>query len=425
MTRKNPLVDPIMVESFSAGLDILKRNGYDGSMNVSDFYFAKRKILDPIIYGPSVQSDEFACMVRWHSSIGFACKKAILEYFHSKISQHEENITKEFFPHMNAMIEDPEWDKKFIINPANLYVTIDFSDFIFQFENRSLTIRDFTYSFHLSRVGNAVDLIGIDLSGIELRKCRFINICFSRANFDNAVLYQLELINTNFSDATFRHARIMGIQAKQGSFFNYADFTGACVFGIYPLGDSCLSLPFFFNEISYIRLVSITIERFLRFGPRKIVGQQPSSYTGFANNPTNEMTLPSTKALKEYIIWYQRTLQKVDRLPSISICEGLSFLFSVLTTKHWTSYPALAISAFAVNLFFTGLYASFASHFDKLNIDAISLFYQSVLVFTSFGLDKIKPLTHFGEFIVMSEILFGYITLALFVYLISKKIDHS
>lgn len=425
MRRKVPLVDSVLIESFSAVLNLLKRYGYDGSMNVSDFYFANRQRLDPIIYGPNVHSNEFANLIRWHSLIGIECRKAIIEYFRTKIHQHKEYISKEWFSKITAMIADPDGDKKVKINPADLYVNIDFKDFKFQFKNRALRIRDFTYAFSLGRIGPQIDLIGIDLSGIKLESCRLVNLCFHRANFDNANLYQLELLHTTFSNVSFRHANLVSIRAKEGSFFNGADFTSACVFGIYPLGDSCLSEPFVFNEMSYFYLARLTVKRFFRIGLNHMVSQEPGHHTGFANNPTNELTLPATKSLKEYIIWYQRTLQKVDRLPSASVREGLAFLISVLTTKHWTSFSALGISAFCLILFFTGLYATFASHYAPTNVDPISLFYQSFLVFTSFGLEDFKPLSHLGRFLVISEIFLGYVTLAVFVYLLAKKIDRS
>ena len=423
--RKVPLVDSVLIDSFSAVVDLLKKHGYDGSSNVSDFYFANRKSLDPIIYGPNVHSDEFANMVRWHSPIGIECRKAIIEYFRTKIHQHKQRITKEWFPKITTMIEDPDWDKKVVINPADLYVTIDFADFRFRFNRRSLRIRDFTYAFQVGRIGSEIDLIGIDLSAIELENCRLVNLCFHRANFDNARLFQVELIHTSFSNTSFRHAKLVSVQAKDGSFFNGADFTGACVFGIFPLGDNCLSEPFLFNEISYLHLARLTIQRFLRIGSKQMVSQQPGRHTGFANNPTNDMTFPATKSIKDYIIWYQRTMQKVDRLPSASIRQGFVFLFSVLATKHWTSFAALAIFTFIVVTFFTVLYATLNCHYAFTDNHPISLFYESVLVFTSFGLEGLTPLTHLARFIVISEIILGYITLAVFVYLLAKKIDRS
>jgi hypothetical protein len=425
MARKISPVDAIYVESFESVKEMFKQEGYDSSMNISDFYFINRKRLDPLIYVPSVHSDEFANMVRWHSPIGIECKKAILEYFKTKINQHNDRVAKELFPKVRTMIEDRDWDKKVNINDFDFYVTIDFSDFSFLFENRLLTIKDFTYAFSLGRIGNEVDLIGIDLSGINLSNCRLVNLCFHNANFDNANLFQLELIHTAFSNVSFRHARLASIRVKDGSFFNGADFTNACVFGINPLGDGCLTEPFQINEVSYFYLARLTLQRFFRFDSKHMVSQQPSQYTGFANNSTNEMTLPSTKSLREYIIWYQRTFAKIDRLPSLSIREGLVFSLSVLFTKHWTSFSALVITAFLSNLFFAGLYLAFASHFTGANVDLFSLFYKSILVFTSFGLESLEPLTYFGKLIVLSEIVSGYITLALFVYLMSKKIDRS
>lgn len=425
MRHKVPLVDSILVESYSAAVDILKRRGYDGKSNVSDYYFAHRDEIDPIIYGSNVHSDEFANMVRWHSSIGIACKKAIVEYFENKMRNHTERLARDLFPTVSAVIDDPDWDKKIRFDPEDLFVTIDFSDFSFEYDNRSHTIKDFTYSFPLGRIGTEIDLIGIDLSGIRLQNCRLVNICFHHANFTNASLFQVELIHTTFSDVIFENAMLATIRTKEHSNFNGADLSTACVFGIFPLGDGCLTEPFYYKEIPYLRLAFLTIKRFLRLGSKQMVSQQPGPYTAFANNPTNELTLPSTKSLKEYILWYQQTFQRIDRLPSTSLWTGLPFVLSVITTKHWTSYLTLVVSALGLNILFAGLYAGLPAHFQSGGANLFDTFYQSVLVFTSFGLEKLSPLTDLGRLIILLEVLFGYVTLAIFVYLMAKKIDRT
>jgi uncharacterized protein YjbI with pentapeptide repeats len=372
-----------------------------------------------------VHSDEFANMVRWKSLMGIECRNAILNYVAKKIGDKEKEVTEKFVSTHSLMMDDPEWEEKVRINLDDFYAIIDFSDFSFNFQNRSWTIKEFVYSFKTSRIGGQVDLIGIDLSGIRLSNCRLINICFGHAILDNAVIWQVDLINTDFIGASFCNARLSNIHVKKGSYFNNANMTGAGVYGIHPLGDKCLSQPFIYSQVSYLFLVKQALIRFFRIGNQTSISQQLANHTGFANNPTNEMTLPETRALKEYILWYQHTMQRIDHLPSSPLRERFAFLFVVLSTKHWSSYSALGLFALIANTLFTLSYICFNNSFHGLDEGFMNVFYNSTLILTSIGLEGIKPVNLLGQFIIICEVVFGYITLALFVFLLARKIERK
>jgi hypothetical protein len=411
------------MKSYESILTILKQNGYDETTNVSDFYFNNRERLDPLIFGPNYHSDEFANRIKWKSEFGVACVNAIKRYIEEKLYHHETIVNQKFFSQHHLMMNDPEWQKKVKFDPEELYVTIDFSDFSFQYQNRSWTINEFTYSFKTGRIGGQLDLIGIDLSGISLKNCRLVGLCFGNANFDNATMSHVELIATTFQDTSFRHANLGGIHVKNGSYFNSADFTTTGVFGIYPLGDKCLTEPFKYTEISYFYLLKITIKSLLHIKSHSVPGRESGRHTAFANNPTSEMTLPQTRALKEYITWYQFTMDKVVDFPNIPFLKKVGFLFSVIATKHWTSYWALAFFALILNFIYPSLFLLCSHHFEQLSDNYFTLFYDSMLIFTSLGLEGIKPISPIGQILVISETISGYVVLALFVFLLARKVE--
>lgn len=411
------------MKSYNTILNILKQSGYDETTNVSDFYFVNRQKIDPLILGPNVSKDAFALQVRWKSPLGIECTNAIKQYFDQKIKTKERQSTEKFRANHELMMNDPDWEKKVSFNLDDFYATIDFSDFFFQFQDRSWNLNQFVYSFETSRIGGQQDLIGIDLSGIKLGNCRLVRLCFRGANFDNAKLFQVELIGTSFQGTSFRNAQLRNIRAKEDSFFNGADFTAAGVFGIIPLSDRNLTEPFRFTEVSYLYLVKQTFKSLLHIKSRTLIGQETGRHTAFANNPTTEMTLPKTRALREYINWYQFTMDKINDLPNTQLIKSIGFLSSVVATKHWTSYWILLFFALFLNLAFTGLYMLIPSHFCRTNTDFMTVFFDSTLIFTSLGLEGIKPITSLGQLLVISEVIFGYIVLALFVFLLARKVE--
>ena len=149
--------------------------------------------------------------------------------------------------------------------------------------------------FETSRIGGQQDLVEL-ISLIKLGNCRLVRLCFRGANFDNAKLFQVELIGTSFQGTSFRNAQLVNMRAKEDSFFNGADFTAAGVFGIIPLSDRSLTEPFRFTEVSYLYLVKQTFKSLLHIKSRTLIGQETGRHTAFANNPTTEMTLPKTRA---------------------------------------------------------------------------------------------------------------------------------
>jgi hypothetical protein len=46
-----------------------------------------------------------------------------------------------------------------------------------------------------------------------------------------------------------------------------------------------------------------------------------------------------------------------------------------------------------------------------------------MLIFTSLGLEGIKPISPIGQILVISETISGYVVLALFVFLLARKVE--
>jgi len=314
------------MRAFSDFSKILEKHGFDGTTNVSDYYFLHRRQLDPLLFGPNVGSDEFASKVRWKSLRGIACVNAIKRYFEAKMAAKEREAVEWF--REDRMLTDPNWQAKRGNARFDSFVTIDFEDFRFEFEERSWTLTEFAYSFQTGRISPQKDLIGIDLSGIHLHDVRLVNLCFGGACFDGGHLFQVELLDTCFPQASFRGARLMSIWAQGSSYFSSADISEAGVFGIHPLSDKTLSAPFKYTPISYWRLVFETLRGATGIKSARSTGWQMGSHTTFMNNTVAGLTLPETRSLKEYIRWYQYAMTRINDFRTAPILSQIGFIIS-------------------------------------------------------------------------------------------------
>jgi hypothetical protein len=404
-------------------LKITQTHGYNGSVNICDYYFKHRRALDSLFFGQNVANDEFALKVRWKSQRGVACVDAIKLYLKSKMEAKAEESAKWF--RGDQMLTDPNWQKNLDAKEPNLFAEIDFEDFRFDWEGRPWSLAEFTYSFQTGRIFPQKDLIGIDLSGVRLRNVRLVNLAFGGACFDDADFFQIELENTSFPQASFRRARLMTVRTSNGSFFNNADMTAAGVFGIHPFSDQSLTAPIAYTQISYWRLVFQTLKTLLRFKSQLAPGWEAGRHTSFMNNTVTGLTRPETRAIREYITWYQFIMARLANFRTAPILSQVGFVSSVIATKYWTSYKALAVVALLLDVIFAIFFYLAPHHFTSHGATFLDCFYTSTLIFTSLGVEGIKPITHFGQLTVIAEVITGYMILAIFIFLIARKVERK
>jgi len=318
---------------------------------------------------------------------------------------------------------DPNWRRTGGQHMIDPFANIDLEDFRFDFEGRSWTLGEFTYTFEMGRISPQHDLIGIDLSGIKLYNVRLINLCLGSACLDGAHLNQVELLRTTFSQASFESARLMTVRASNGSYFNNADMRRAGVFGIFPLSDETLTAPFRYVEISYWYLVAQTLKAFVGFKFTNPPGWELGRHTTFMNNTVTGLTRPETQSLREYITWYQFTMERIRDIRTLPRLSQIGFVFAVLATKYWTSYKVLASVALVIDLFFATLFWVGSGTFVSGASGFLDCFYSSTLIFTSLGVEGLSPISPLGQFIVLAEAIMGYLILAFFVLLIARKVE--
>lgn len=382
----------------------LKNFGYSESENISDFWFANKDKIWRKIFFNNGEIDVFGLLIRWESEIGKICTDEIVKYLKQKQKERSDKMTADY--------------KKGIVN--FYFAVVDFTDFQFRFDNKTYNLTTFAQLFPTSQMTGLANLGGINLDNIHLDSCLIKNCFFADASFRNSSFQQLTFENTNFVSANFENSRFSGIRFDKKSTFNGANFRNAFVNAIDLNDDNLSDRPLELTKIGYFTLLKWSIVNLFR----PIKDSKERNQTIFLANQTNGLTRPELIEFKKYVNWFQYIYKKVYRHRQTSLISRLAFFFEVLLTKYWTSFIALAVSSFVINILFSILFFFQRSNFNfNENASLFDCFYYSIVTFTTLGYGEIHPINSVGQLYVIIEVLIGYVILGLFVFLISRKID--
>lgn len=398
-----------MTKLYQETIDKLKAHGLNDQIDVYEFWTKNKQKLIPLLYGHNVHNNIFTEHVRWFSPIGEYCQEMVKEY-----------IIRESVSATTAMFQQLKAGKATEENAI-----IDFRGFTFEFEYKSYNLETFAQLFDTDRIFGAADLRGIDLSEIRITgSCIFINCDFNGASFDNSYINYSRFINCTLANSTFRDAHINALGLEGNSYINGMDISGSYIY-IQGLNDNSFNFPIIFREISFWRLLKITIKKV--FNSRSPIDRRKEKYTRFQHWNLTDVNSINIREQKSYIDWYQRTLIRLAGLEKATIEEKIMFLLTVLSTKHWYSIKVFSIFSFFLNLGFSTVIYFSRCHFEKLCKDDsfFSSLYYSTVTFTTLGYGDIYPITHWGQTIVILEVVSGYIVLGLFLFLLSKKINQE
>ena len=398
-----------MVNDIDFYLKKFKRYGYIPNTNPSDFWFSKKSTLENIIFGNTGQGDGFGQVIRWKSDLGQCCQKSVREYIENKINTnyafrgilYKQGITDYFA------------------------AEISFDDFEFKYKDDTYNLSSFAKSFPTSQVGGLHDLRGIDLSNIRLQDITLKNCFLSYANFSNSIISQSTFNNVLLGQSNFDNCKIIGIRFTNHCGISGATFKNSFINAV-KFSDDLIGEGIIISKITYISLLIMCL--------KSIVSSKQSSklnnYTTFLANDTKDINNPKIKGLKSYIDWFQDIHYSIN-YQSIDINKKskYSIIFQVITTKYWSSYKVLGGFSILLNFLFSSIIYFFHRNFkypDELKpFDFFDSFYFSIVTFVTLGYGDITPINWIGQLIVIMCVSSGYIILALFIFLLSKKINND
>jgi len=393
----------------------LKSLGYKGEGNICDFWFDHiDAVSNKVNQQMKTHMDTFGLEIRWKSLIGIVCNEAVRQYLNEK--------QKEL------------WGMQQAAGPSGslgLLVNIDFCQFHFLYDNKSVSLNEFVNQFPTSKFTGLSDLRGINLATLSLQNAVLNNVTFAYANFKGSHLFQLTLRNVYLISADLRNSFVINLTFDDKSSLRNADLRGAFVNTLRGVNDISVALPFRYEPVSALYLIGALV--FVLFAGREPYFfdkagkgtrflRNVGKHTKFLANDVSALTAPDNKMLRRYIDWYQYVFPKLASLRTQSIKDKLFFSLSIVTTKAWSSYVSLAVTGLVINLIFAVIFYVNYLSFEGLNQNFFSAFYYSVVTFTTLGYGDIFPKGGWAQLLVIVEVVLGYVTLGVFVYLLSRKV---
>lgn len=395
---------------FNKVVEILKKNGYQGQSNLSDFWFENSTELKKILkkYDPCIYQT-FELQVRWKSEIGIACQSSIRSYIETTVLQRR-NIAEINYDNPSVLMQK---------------AIIDFSNFSFKYNGSEYSIKDFVSKFDTSQITGLIDLQGIDLSGISLINCKISNCFFANANFSKANFQQVEMINCNFVSACFENARLAMVIMDQSSTLSSANFSNA-ILNTVVLSDRNFS-NITYRKTSCLKLIIKLFSKIFHFKQKaQIWPNYKMSYTDFQFVYTDKLQSLDNKQLKRYIDWFMFVNKSIGRFKTLSLLEKSDLLLNTILTKYWTSVKTLLFNTLIVIIVFSIVFyynmPDLILH-DEIANNYLTSLYYSVATFATFGYGDIIPKTNCMQVIVMGEIIIGYFFMGIFILLITRNID--
>lgn len=384
--------------------EILESLGLKDHGNICDFWFGHIDVVSTKVnHQMKTHMDRFGLEVRWKSPIGLACNEAVRKFLNEKQRQHLEILQA-------AVLDRTSFS----------LVEINFFQFQFQYENEFVSLESFVGRFPTSKFTGLSDLRGINLTKISIQNAVISNANFAYGNFQGSHLFQLTLHNVNFVSADLSDSFIGNVTLDGMSGVPGANFKGTFVNILRGLNDDRVAYPFKYEPVSAFYLIGALIRAL--FTDANVCFDNERKHTKFLANDVSALTAPDNKMLRRYIDWYQYVFSNFASLRSQSIADKLFFSLSIVTTKGWSSYVSLAVTGLALNLLFALLFYTNHSNFNGLDDKYLSAFYYSVVTFTTLGYGDITPQGGWARLLVIIEVALGYVTLGVFVYLLSRKV---
>lgn len=392
-------------------IKVLLTIGYKTSDNIADYWFENRIKVETALrkYFTDTDIQKFANQIRWKSKAGIECQKVVRSHIETEgkgIQGHLQDML------INKSISDI---KEFPISVTDKI--IDFSLLTFEFEGNTIPVTSFQDMYGNFKIYPKTNLAGIDLHGIKIKHCSIVNTCFMDANFEDAEIEIVTLKNSTFQSATFKNARLIQIKFNDSNMVN-ANVEGAFINAII-LNDFKLN----YCEVTYWYLIKCLFLSLLWSGH---LGENPfvkRKHTVFLYIDTQQLTSPDNLSFKSYIDWYQYIFIKLRNIKEVKITEKVLFSLSLVFTKSWTSYAVLASFAVLVNMIFALIYSLNYECMAGLDDSLFTAFYYSIVTFTTLGYGEIYPMDTLMRFVVIIEVILGYITLGSFVFLIGHKVN--
>ncbi len=258
------------------------------------------------------------------------------------------------------------------------------------------------------------DLRCLDLKNNNFEKCKIDDTCFLGADLENAKFNGSSCCDSNFNGAKLDYAKFSNARMSKckfvGASLNRASFDDAVVFHrtdftVAKLNDAILDGARFLDVYLYdakferASVVETTFDN-VRF-----------------NKNTSFLYVDFQKAKWEHCRFFKRFIEDQQYIQDvIKYFKGnkkMSFVLWLwgVTSNYGQSIKRWALCSFSISFVF-GLIFSSGYFLDIRDYETwLSPFYFSIVTFTTLGFGDVIPKNEIGQFLVILEVLVGYLML--------------
>lgn len=352
---------------------------------------------------------QFAQVLRWYTPKGKEARKAVHEALQATSNRYKE------------LAEAAHRSRNFL---QLCQLHLDLQSVTFEWQGEIHRVHDLQNLIDTgSKIEGITNLVGIPLEGLVMDGVQIKGATFSNAQFKECGLGGSKFDRCSFHGSAFKHCRLASLTFEKCS-LQGADLSTSYLNAM-TFDDQTLPYAIRFLKISYPQLLRFICQCLWHKDGRYFTKK---AWTDFAGIDVNSLSRTETADFKNYVIWYQRSIASVRTIEMAPVSGAAFVIFQAITSKFWSSFRVLFLTLAVLILAFAGLFFIEKTGFEFANGSPgqIPTFWDlaefSFKTFTNAGFSDLKPNSPLARIAVILESVFGYIALAVLIFLLSRKI---
>lgn len=267
--------------------------------------------------------------------------------------------------------------------------------------------------------------LGANLKAAELSDADLTGAAFLGSNLDGAELFRAKLMNAELHEASLREADLRHANLV-GADLHGADLSGANLENADLTGTNLSGVDFTGANLSGANLSEANMYRANISGANLSASRLENTFVGEIVYDVHNWICAGIHANSCYgNPFFKRDVEDEDWLEHFEMKNPRLFRVWKATSDCGRSLSRVVCISAVIALLFGCLYAQpFVKLIEVTGTEDtwFAPFYYSIVTFTTLGFGDITPATLQGQFVVVIEVLLGYLALGILVSILANKV---
>lgn len=267
--------------------------------------------------------------------------------------------------------------------------------------------------------------LGANLKAAELSDADLTGAAFLGSNLDGAELFRAKLMNAELHGASMRNADLRHANLSDAD-LNGADLTGANLEKANLSRTNLSGVNFTGANLSGANLSEANMFRANITGSKLCAARLENTFVGEIVYDVQNWTCAGIHASSCYgNPFFKRDVEDEDWLEHFKVQKPRLFRVWKATSDCGRSLSRVVSISGVIALLFGCIYAQSSVPLIEVTGTEDSWFapfYYSIVTFTTLGFGDITPSTLLGQFVVVIEVLLGYLALGILVSILANKV---